>query len=333
MPLGRLKRRAFVTVISSAVAWPAAASAQGSSKSVVGFLADGTPDGFAPRLAGVKQGLAESGFVEGRNVVIEPRFARGDYDLLPKLAGELVAAQAAVIVTAGTERVVRAAMAASTKIPIVATMAGDPVKRGVVSSISRPGGNITVVSLFTASSNALISKRVELLHEVVPNAKTFGWLVDVNILDFEDEQHDLIAAARALGLEIKTARVARADQIELAFHSVLKEGAGALLQTGPVFFSDRATMVALAAQLSIPALYEWRNFVDEGGLMSYGTNLASVFQQCGRYAARVIKGEKVGDLPVVQDPKVELVFNLKTARALGLSVPTVLLARADTVIE
>jgi putative ABC transport system substrate-binding protein len=212
-------------------------------------------------------------------------------------------------------------------------MAGDPVKRGVVSSISRPGGNITVVSLFTASSNALIAKRVELLHEVAPGAKSFGWLIDVNILDLEDEQHDLMAAAHALGLDIKPARVQRADEIETAFRSVVKQGTGAVLQTGPVFFANRAKMVALAAEASIPALYEWRNFVDDGGLMSYGTNLASVFQQCGRYAARVIKGEKVGDLPVVQEPKIEFVINLKTARALGLNVPPTLLGRVDAVVE
>jgi putative ABC transport system substrate-binding protein len=300
---------------------------------VVGFLGDGTPEGFAPRLAGVKQGLADAGFVEGRNVVIEPRFARGDYDLLPKLAAELVATQVAVIVTAGTERVVRAAMAATMTVPIVATMAGDPVKRGVVSSISRPGGNITVVSLFTSSSNALISKRVELLHEVATAAKSFGWLVDINILDFDDERDDLVGAAHALGLDLKVARVEKANEIANAFRSLVKEGAGAVLETGPVFFSHRELLVGLAAEARIPALYEWRNFIDDGGLMSYGTSLASVFKQCGTYAARIIKGEKVGDLPVVQDPKVELVFNLRTARALGLSVPAILLARADEVIE
>jgi putative ABC transport system substrate-binding protein len=271
--------------------------------------------------------------VEGRDVVLEARWARGDYDILPKLAGELVAAKVAVIVTAGTERVVRAAMAASTTVPIVAVMAGDPVKRGVVSSISRPGANITVVSLFTSSNNALVSKRIELLHEVAPAVRTIGWLVDANILDFDEQLHDVESTSHALGFDVRVARVPNSAGVAGAFSSLLREGAGAMLETGPVFFANRKPLVALAAEAKIPTLYEWRNFVDDGGLMSYGTNLAGVSQQCGRYAARIIKGEKVGDLPVVQDPKVEFVVNLKTARALGLTVPTILLVRADAVIE
>ena len=332
-----MKRRELAAMIggftAAAAVAPGAARAQGSPRPVVGFLADGTPEGFAPRVDGVKRGLADAGFVDGRNVTIESRWARGDYDLLPRLAGELVAAGAAAIVTAGTEKVVRAAMAATTSVAIIAATSGDPVKRGLVSSISRPGGNVTVVSLFTASSNALISKRVELLHEVAPAARTLGWLVDVNILDYDEQLHDVQAAAGALGLEARVGRVKGADDVAGAFRALVKEGAGAVVETGPVFFANREPLVALAAEASIPALYEWRNFVDDGGLMSYGTNLASVFQQCGRYAARVLKGEKVGDLPVVQEPKIEFVFNLRTARTLGLSVPPTLLARADAVIE
>jgi putative tryptophan/tyrosine transport system substrate-binding protein len=332
----QMKRRKLVAMIGVAaagtVARAAGTRAQSSSKPIVGFLADGTPEGFAPRLAGVKRGLAAAGFAEG-SVVIEPRWARGNYELLPQFAGELAAAKVAVIVTAGSEKVMRAAMAATQSIPIVATMAGDPVKRGVVSSISRPGGNITVVSLFTSSRNALVSKRVELLHEVAPNAKILGWLVDANILDFDDQREDLQSAARALGLEINVAQVARPNAVEEAFRSVIRSGAGALLQTGPVFYADRALLLGLAAQNSIPVLYEWRDMVDAGGLMSYGTDLGSIFQQCGTYAARIIKGAKVGDLPVVQEPRIELVVNLKTAHTLGLTVPPSLLARADTVIE
>jgi putative tryptophan/tyrosine transport system substrate-binding protein len=318
----------FVTALS-----PGVARAQQPSKPMVGFLADGTPEGFATRLTGVKRGLAAAGLAEGSSVLIEPRWAGGNYDLLPQFAGELVAAKAAVIVTAGSEKVVRAAMAATKSVPIVATMAGDPVKRGVVSSISRPGGNVTVVSLFTSSSNALVAKRVELLHEIAPNAKTVGWLVDANILDFDDELHDVQNAVHALGLEVKVAQVTRPADVEEAFRSLVQQGTGVLVETGPIFNSNRAKLIDLVARASLPALYEWRDFADDGGLMTYGTNLLGVFQQCGTYAARIIKGEKVGDLPVVQEPRIELVVNLKTARALGLTVPPSLLARADAVID
>ena len=328
-----MKRRALLTALSGALASPSGARAQQSSKPIVGLLADGTPEGFASRFDGVKRGLVAAGLAEGRDVVIEPRWARGHYDLLPQLAGELVAAKVTVIVTIGTEKVVRAAMAATQSIPIVATLAGDPVKRGIVSSISHPGGNVTVVSLFTSSSNPLTSKRVELLHEVVPNARTFGWLADANILDYDDELEGLQTAVHALGLDLKVERVPRPGDVGDAFRTLIQAGAGALLETGPVFLADRTLLLGLAAQNSVPMLFEWREMVDAGGLMSYGTNLSSVFQQCGTYAARVIKGAKVGDLPVVQEPRIELVINLRTARVLGLTVPPSILARAEEVID
>jgi putative ABC transport system substrate-binding protein len=324
------RRGLFKAIGGTAISWPSVVEAQRASLPIVGFLASGTPEGFAPRYNAMKQGLAKAGFVEGRDVAFEPRWAHGNASLLPQLAAELVTAKAAVIVTAGTEKVVRSAMAATKTVPIVATMAGDPVKRGIVSSISRPGGNITVVSLFTSSSNALISKRVELLHDVARDAKALGWLVDADILDMEDEQHDIEAAANAFGLEVKVARGSRVDD---TFKAARQAGAGLLLETGPLFYANRARLVALAAEAGLPALYEWRDFVDEGGLMSYGTNLASIFQQCGAYAARILRGAQVGELPVVQEPKIELIFNMKTARALGLVVPPTLLARADEVIE
>jgi putative ABC transport system substrate-binding protein len=238
-----------------------------------------------------------------------------------------------VIVTAGTEKVTRAAKDATATIPIVAAMSGDPVKRGLVASVNRPGGNLTVVSLFTSSNNALVSKRVELIHELVPKLTALGWLVDANILDYADQLHDLQSAAQAFGLAIKIAQVTRESELELAFASLVRDGAGAILETGPVMYANRARTVAMVEKRGVPMLYEWRAFVDEGGLMSYGSDLGEIFRQVGVYAGRILKGEKVGELPVVQQTKIELIVNLKTAKALGLTIPPSLLARADEVIE
>ena len=329
-----MRRREFITLLSSAAAaWPLAAGAQQPTMPVVGFLADSTPEGFAPRVAALKRGLSDAGFVEGRNVAIEFRWARRNYDLLPALAEDLVRRQVSAIVTVGSEKVTRAAKAATTTIPIVATTAGDPVKRGLVASINHPGGNLTVVSLFTSSSNALVAKRVELMHELVPKVATFGWLVDMNILDYDDQLRDTKIAAKALNLELTIARVGQASDLEGAFASLLRDGAGALLATGGVFYDYREKVVALAARAKMPMLYEWRTFVDEGGLMSYGTDIDAVYRQAGTYVGRVLKGEKVGDLPVVQPSKIELIINLKSAKALDLTFPITLLGRADVVIE
>jgi putative ABC transport system substrate-binding protein len=328
-----MKRRDIFTTLGAALMLPRVVVAQQSSLPVVGFLADATPEGFAPRVAALRRGLAELGFVEGQTVAIEFRWARGDYDHLGGLAADLVRRQVAVIVTAGTEKVTRAAKDATATIPIVAAMSGDPVKRGLVASVNRPGGNLTVVSLFTSSNNALVSKRVELIHELVPKLTALGWLVDANILDYADQLHDLQSAAQAFGLAIKIAQVARESELELAFASIVRDGAGAVLETGPVMSANRARTVAMAEKRGMPMLYEWRAFVDEGGLMSYGSDLSEIFRQVGVYAGRILKGEKVGELPVVQQTKIELIVNLKTAKALHLSVPQSLLARADEVIE
>ena len=238
-----------------------------------------------------------------------------------------------MIVTGGSERVTQTAKTMTTTIPIVAVVAGDPVKRGLVASVNGPGGNITVVSLFTSSINALVAKRLELLHQLVPKATIFGWLADRNILDYEDEMQDLLRAAQALGLEVKVAPVARERDLEAAFTSLLRQGASAILEAGPVITSSRQLVIALATRGAVPMVYEWREFVDEGGLMSYGTDRAEVYRQAGIYAGRILKGDKAGDLPVVQPTKYELVINLKTAEALGLTVPETLLATADEVIQ
>jgi putative ABC transport system substrate-binding protein len=330
----QLKRRELIALFGGmAAAWPLGARAQQRARSVLGFLADGTPEGFAPRVAGLRRGLSDAGFIEGQNIAIEFRWARRNYDLLPALAGDLVRRQVSAIVTAGSEKVTRAAKDATATIPIVATVAGDPVKRGLVASINHPGGNLTVISLFTSSANALIAKRVEITHELMPKVATLGWLVDANILDYDDQLHDLQSAAQALGLELAIARVERDSELEAAFASLMREGAGALIVTGPFFYDNRERVVTLAARATVPMMYEWRTFVDEGGLMSYGSDINAVFREAGIYAGRVLKGENVGDLPVIQPSKIELIVNLRTAKTLGLTFPITLLGRADEVIE
>jgi putative ABC transport system substrate-binding protein len=330
-------RRAFVTTLGGAVASPLLrpleARAQQPTMPVIGLLGDGTPEGEEPWVAAFSRGLSDIGFVAGRNVAIEFRWARGNYDLLPALAGDLVHRQVSAIVIFGTEKVARAAKDATTTIPIIAAIAGDPVKRGLVASINHPGGNLTVVSLFTSSSNALVAKRVEVLHELLPKVATLGWLVDTNILDYDDQLHDMQSAAQAFGLKLVVARVGPGSELETAFASLLRDGAGALLVTGPVTFDNRERVIDLAAKASVPTLYAWRTIVIEGGLMSYGSDSDAVYRQTGIYAGRVLKGENVGDLPVVQQSKIELTINLKTAKALGLSFPITLLGRADEVIE
>ena len=329
-----IARRKLITALGgAAAAWPLAARAQQPAMPMVGFLADGTPEGFAPRVAAFKRGLSDTGFIEGQNVAIEYRWAHGNYDLLPALAGELVRQRVATIVTGGSEKVTRVAKDTTKTIPIVAIAAGDPVKRGLVASINHPGGNLTVVSLFTSSSSPLLAKRVEIMHELVPKVGTVGWLVDANILDYDDERHDIQSAAQALGLQLAVARLERDSELEAAFASLIRKGAGALLESGPLISRSRGTLVALAARASVPTMYEWRTFVDEGGLMSYGSDIDAVYQQAGVYAGRVLKGENVGDLPVIQQSKIELVVNLRTAKTLGLTFPITLLGRADEVIE
>jgi putative tryptophan/tyrosine transport system substrate-binding protein len=328
-----MRRRDLIAGIGAVGAWPFVAHAQQKVMPVIGFLSDATPEAVGSRLTGFHRGLLEMGFVDGRNVAIEFRGARGNYNLLAELAGDLVRRNVSVIVTTGSEKVTRAAKAATTTIPIVATVAGDPVRRGLVASVNRPGGNLTVVSLFTSTDNALVAKRVELLHELVPHAKVVGWLADANILDYEDELRDLEHAAQALGLAATAVPVAHEADIGSAFASFARQGVRAALESGPLISSHREMVVALAAGGAIPMLYEWRDFVRDGGLMSYGTDLAEVFRHAGVYAGRILKGERAADLPVVQATKFELVINLKTAKALGIDVPSSLLARADEVIE
>jgi putative ABC transport system substrate-binding protein len=328
-----MRRREFIAALGGAAAWPMAARAQQPGIPVVAYLTDGTPEGLEPYVAGLRRGLEESGFQEGRNFLIEYRWARGKYDALPELAAGLVRRRVTVIVTFGSEAVAVTAKAATSTIPIVAITAGDPIKRGLVASINRPGGNITVIGMFTASTNALIAKRMELLHELVPKAAIVGWLPDTHILDYDDELHDLQAAVQALGLELRVSPVAGGDEIEAVFASLVGQRADVVLETGPVFRDHSDQVIALAARNALPMMFEWREFVTAGGLLSYGTDLRDVFRQAGVYAGRILHGDKPADLPVVRPTKFDLVINLKTANALGLKIPPQLLARADEVIE
>jgi putative tryptophan/tyrosine transport system substrate-binding protein len=329
----RVNRRDVLLLGGAAMLWPRATRAQRAAVPVVGVLSDSTPGAGMHRLAGLVSGLAEMGFVEGRTLAIEYRWASGNYDLVPNFAAELVQRPVSVLVASGSERVTRAAQAATKSIPIVAIFPGDPVKRGLVTSVTRPGGNLTIVSMFTFSNNALVAKRLQLLHELTPKAATVGWLVDSHILDYEDQLHDLQTTAQALGLDLKVAQVALASDLGAGMALLVRQGVGASVATGPVIFNNQAEMVALVARDAIPIIYEWSDLVLAGGLMSYGTDLAEIARLAGIYAGRILKGEKAGDLPVVEATKFELVVNLKTAKALGLTVPPTILARADAVIE
>ena len=326
-----MRRREFITLLGGAMAWPLAAYPQQSAMPVIGFLHSGAAEAGAPMVAPFRQGLKEAGYVEGENVVIEYRWAEGQFDRLPAMAADLVRRQVAVIVAGGGSVTGRAVKAATATIPIVFSMGDDPVKLGFVNSLSVPGGNLTGVSLLTTGLEA---KRLELLHEVVPGASVVGLLVNSDFPDVETQLKDVLAAARELGLQITVLNASSERDIDTVFATLVQQRVGALLvASSPLFMGRREQLVALASRNAIPAIFEWPEFVSLGGLMSYGTNLADVYRQVGVYAGRILKGAKPADLPVQQLVKVELVINLKTAKALGLTLPLPLIGRADRVIE
>jgi putative ABC transport system substrate-binding protein len=326
-----MRRREFITLLGGAMAWPLAAYPQQSAMPVIGFLHSGAAEAGAPMVAPFRQGLKEAGYVEGENVVIEYRWAEGQFDRLPAMAADLVRRQVAVIVAGGGSVTGRAVKAATATIPIVFSMGDDPVKLGFVNSLSVPGGNLTGVSLLTTGLEA---KRLELLHEVVPGASVVGLLVNSDFPDVETQLKDVLAAARELGLQITVLNASSERDIDTVFATLVQQRVGALLvASSPLFMGRREQLVALASRNAIPAIFEWPEFVSLGGLMSYGTNLADGYRQVGVYAGRILKGAKPADLPVQQLVKVELVINLKTAKALGLTLPLPLIGRADRVIE
>jgi putative ABC transport system substrate-binding protein len=332
MQFHQLKRRKFITLLgSAAAAWPLAARAQQTALPVIGYL--GTPSAVSARidLDGFRQGLADSGFVEGRNVTIEYRWAEGRNDRLPALAAELAARQVAVMVATSNSGAL-AAKAATSIIPIVFSIGGDPVKLGFVARLSRPGGNLTGVA---SLADVLIKKRLELLHELVPNASIIAVLLNPSNPDSETRLHDVQAAAQSIGHPIHVVMASTAAEIDTAFATLAERRFGALLVQNDPFLSDqrRQQIIALAARYAIPAGFEQRAIVEEGGLMSYGANRTEIFRQVGAYVGRILKGEKAADLPAMQPTKFELVLNLIVAKALGLDVPPTLLATADEVIE
>jgi putative ABC transport system substrate-binding protein len=328
-----MKRREFITLLGGVAAtWPLAASAQQPAMPVIGFLSSGLPGAFARQVAGFRRGLQEAGYVEGQNVAIEYRWAEGQYDRLPELASDLVRRQVAIIVATGGSVSAMAAKAITGTIPIVFTSGGDPVRMGLVASINRPGGNVTGVSLFTS---ALAAKRLALLHELVPTATVIAMLVNPTNPNAEPDTKEVETAARTMGLQLIVLRASNESDLGKVFGTMSQHKVGAVIVGADPFFDNNARdrMVALAAHHAVPAIYDWRDVAVAGGLLSYGSNLADGYRLAGIYTGRILKGEKPADLPVLQPTKFELVINLKTAKALGLTVPLIMQMTADEVIE
>jgi len=329
---GHMRRRDFIKVVAgSAAAWPLRARAQQSPLPVIGFLNSGLPQPFENYVAGFRAGLKEAGYIDGQNVTIEFGWAEGHYDRLPGMAADLVRRKVAVVVATGGAPSAVAAKAATSTIPIVFTIGVDPIRLGLVASLSRPGGNITGIYLFSA---ALEGKRLGLLRALVPGVQLIAVLLNPNGPDHAGQMREVQEAARAIGQQIHIALASNESAINAAFATAVQLRAGAMLVgSDPFFNSQRDKIIALAARHAIPAIYEWREHALAGGLMSYGTNLSDGYRQAGVYVGRILKGEKPGDLPVVQSTKFEFVINLKTAKALGIEVPPNLSAEADEIIE
>ena len=327
-----MKRREFMTVLGgTAATWPVVARAQQAAMPVIGFLHPASADAIANRLRLFHRGLREAGLVEGENVTIAYRWAEGHIDRLPALVAELIQRRVAVIVAPSANEVAVAAKSATKSIPVVFAVSEDPVKLGLVASLSRPGGNVTGINFYNAELNA---KRLEFLRQLVPGAKRIALLVSPNIVSSVGAVHDIDAIAPALGLETSVLNAGSSREIDAAFVTIARERPDALFVTGnPLFNSRRLQLSLLAARHAIPAAYASRDYPEYGGLMSYGTDVGDAYRQVGVYAGRILRGIKPADLPVVQASKFELVINHQTARVLGLTVPDKLLVAADEVIE
>ena len=327
-----MTRRKFITLLGgTAAAWPVAGRAQQAAIPVIGYLNFGSPESDASRLTGLRRGLSESGYVEGRNFVIEYRWAGNQAERLPALAADLVQLRVAVIVSPGSLPAL-VAKAATTSIPIVFGVGNDPVQLGLVASLNRPGGNLTGINAFAAELGA---KGLALLHELMPSTATIGFLENPNSPIFAAYyERDVLTAATVIGLKIQILKAGTDREIDAAFVSLVQARTGALLVGGDFFFNNRIEqIVALAARHAIPTMYHYREFVVAGGLISYGSSLMDAYREVGLYTGRILKGEKPVDLPVIQATKLELIINLKTAKALGLQIPDRLLALSDEVIE
>jgi ABC-type uncharacterized transport system substrate-binding protein len=327
-----MKRREFITLLGGAAAtWPLAARAQQPTMPVIGFMSARSPAEAASDLAAFRQGLGQAGYFEGKNVAIEYRWAEGHYDRLPAMAADLVARQVAVIAAVGGEPSGLAAKAATATIPIVCSLGGDPVEAGLVDRLNRPGGNITGVTLM---GQEMGPKRLEFAHQLVPNGNALAALVNPKFPLAMAEARDMQAEARSLGLQLAVLEASTQSEIDAAFAGLVRHKVDVLLiNPDPFLLGQREQIVQRAARTNVPAMYFLRDFVDAGGLMSYGPKVANNLRQVGIYVGRILKGEKIHELPFVLPTRFDLVINLRTARALGLEIPTILLIRADDVIE
>ena len=329
MQFNQLKRRAFITLLGSTAAWPLAARAQQAAVALVGMLSGGQLDDRL--INAVRQGLKEGGYIEGRNIAIKYRSADGRFDRLPALAAELAADPVAVIIALFSPTAAMAAKAASGTIPIVFAIGADPVDLGLVSSLNRPGGNITGVTFFI---NTLGAKRLELLHELVPGASLIGFLVNPRNPTTQSQTTDVQTAARKLGIDLLILNASSERDIDAAFAAFIEQRVnGVMVGVDAVFVSRSDQLVGLAARHAMPAMYYVREFADAGGLISYGASITDAYRMAGSYAGRILKGAKPADLPIQQTVKFELAINLKTANALGITVPQTLMVAADEVIE
>jgi putative ABC transport system substrate-binding protein len=327
-----MRRREFTTLLGgAAVAWPMAARAQQASVPVIGFMSSRSSADSEYLVAAFRKGLTEEGYIDGQNVAMEFRWANGQYDQLPALAADLIKQKIAVLAAVGGEPSALAAKEATSTIPIVFTIGGDPMKIGLVASMNRPLGNATGVSLLAIEPEA---KRLAILHELVPKAALIAVLINPNFGDFEGRLREISAAARTLGRRIEYYTASTDAELELAFSRIKQENAAALLPAADPFFDTRRQqIITFAAKSRLPTIYQFREFATAGGLMTYGISITEGYHQTGIYAAQILKGAKPGELPVHQSIKFEFVINLKTAKALGLDVPDKLLALADEVIE
>jgi putative ABC transport system substrate-binding protein len=328
-----MRRREFIMLVGGATAWPLAARTQQATIPIIGFLGTGSPGPYASRVAAFRRGLNELGYVEGRNVAIEFRWAEDQFDQLPALAADLIHRKVAVIATSGGPAPARAAKAATASIPIVFSVGEDPVKSGLVTSLNKPGDNMTGVFFFGA---VMGSKRLSLVHELVPNAPLIALLVNRNSRNADTQAYvkEMEAASHSMGLQLLIVNATAEHGLGTAFATLAQRRVGALLAAHDAFFiGHRAELVVLAAQQAMPAIYSLREFVEAGGLMSYGTSSTEEYRQVGVYVGRVLKGEKPADLPVMQSSKFELIINLETAKTLGIKISDNLMSLADEVIE